>query len=240
MAAYAVTDLTFAITKQLGKRGGLRNYREVYGTILIPAGALTYAAGGVPISGITSTTTMLTVAGTGLACAELGFPNEMVELEVLGNGLAASLDDAFVVYFDSGALADGTTPTTTHKLRIMKASVPTITTWTAAGATFAGSALAAHRHVLFLNNADQTDGVTTDVNAATNKVGCNTTVDISVAGTADTATHGGVVDITAGTPAGTNAAADVTGTTAVPVRWIEHASGAIAETLTVYVYAAGW
>lgn len=242
MAAYAVTDLTFTVTKTIHRRGGLRNYKEIYGTILIPAGALTYAAGGIPISGVTSTVTMAVVAGTGLACPALGFPNEIVELEVLANGNSAGLDDSFVVVFDSGTQADGTAPTAVHKLRILKQDVATITTWTAAAQTFTGSALAAHGHVLHLNEGDKTDDTASDVNAATNLIGINNAghTDVEVASVADATGVGGIIQITGGTPAGTNASSATTGTSAVPARLIEHASGAIAESLTVYVYAAGW
>lgn len=239
MANLAVTDLTFTVTKRLGRGGGTRAMSAVYGTILIPTSS-DYAAGGVPISGVTNSATGAVVAGTALACPGLGCPNELVQLRVLANGNSAGLDDAFVVLFDSGAQADGTAPTVTHKLRIMKGGAPTITSVTAAAQTFTGSALAAHGHVLHLNDADQADGATTRVNAATNKLGCNTGSDVEVASVASSAGVGGIIQITAGTPAGTNGSSSVTGTLASALRFIEHANGALGEALTVYVYAVGW
>jgi len=68
--------------------------------------------------------------------------------------------------------------------------------------TFGGSALAAHTHALHLNDADVLDGAGSRVNAGANLLGANTGADIAVAGVLNTAGAGGVVALTAGTPAG--------------------------------------
>jgi len=256
MANLAVTDLTFTVVKSK-QQGGTRPYREVYGTILIPTSS-DYAAGGVPISGITSGTTGAVVAATALACPGLGFPNELVHLTVVSNGLAASRDDASIVLFDSGVKADGTAPTAAHKLRIMKSALDagslaanTVDTLTAAAQTFTGSALAAHRHTLFVDDSGALDATATRLNATANSLFFDSTAaaDISVAGVADVNGAGGIVDVTAGTPAGTNSTSAVTGTLTTGAftgtasadrKLIEHTAGALNEALTVYVFAVGW
>lgn len=81
-----------------------------------------------------------------------------------------------------------------------------------AAPVFTGSALAVHGHVLHLNNADVADSAGARVNAGTNLLGANTGSDISVAAVADTTGVGGIVSISAGTPAGTNSAPAFTGT----------------------------
>lgn len=78
--------------------------------------------------------------------------------------------------------------------------------------TFTGSALAAHGHVLHLNDADQADDAATRVNASTNKLGANSGSDISIASVANTSGVGGIVQISAGTPAGSVSAPTFTGT----------------------------
>lgn len=109
--------------------------------------------------------------------------------------------------FDATISADGTTA----KILVVQSAGFT-PAGTNSAPSFTGSALAAHRHTFFLNNAEVADGATTRVNAGTNLLGANTGSDISVAGVADTTGHGGVVDVTAGTPAGTVAAPTFTGT----------------------------
>lgn len=70
--------------------------------------------------------------------------------------------------------------------------------------TFTGSALTAHTHTLYLANGAVSDGATTRVNAGTNLLGANTGSNISVAGiAAASGTAGGIVQASAGTPAGT-------------------------------------
>jgi hypothetical protein len=77
-----------------------------------------------------------------------------------------------------------------------------------AGGTFTGSALAAHSHDFVLKNAAVADGATTRVNAGTNLIGANTGSDLTVAGGG---ANGGVQTVSAGTPAGTIAGANVLG-----------------------------
>lgn len=101
--------------------------------------------------------------------------------------------------------------TANKKLMLFRAAGAT-PAGTVAAPTFTGDAMTAHRHTLFLNNAEVADGATTRVNAGTNVLGANTGSDISVAGVADASGHGGIVDVTAGTPTGTNSAPAFTGT----------------------------
>lgn len=229
MANLAVTDLTFSVIRDLGRQGGTRLYRKVFGSILVPVTA-DYAAGGVPITGVTDSATGAVVAANALACPGLSCPNEVLTVEVLSNGNAAGLDDAFIVEFDAGTA--GTSP---HKLRIMKPPTPTVSSLTAAAQVFTGSALAAHRHTMHFQTGAAANAVTADTNQLRTAAAA-----FDVAGVANSSGEGGVVDVTAGTPAGTNAASAVTGTLAIPVRLIEHSNGALAEALTIYVVVLGW
>lgn len=97
---------------------------------------------------------------------------------------------------------------------------------TVAAPTFTGSALAAHAHALHLNEGDVADGATTRVNAGANLLGANTGGDLAIAGVADTSGAGGIVNITAGTPAGTNSAPTFTGsaTTAAALAEVANAT----------------
>lgn len=115
------------------------------------------------------------------------------------------------------------------KVRVVGAITPA---GTVAAPVFTGSALAAHRHNLHLNNADVADGATTRVNAGTNLLGANTGADILVAGVADTAGAGGIVDASAGTPAGTNSAPAFTGTPSTASVMAELAAGAVPPALS--------
>lgn len=233
MADLAVTDLTFTITRELSRTGGTRSWRRLVGTILIPA-TPKYPTGGVPISGVTNSSSGEVVAANALACPGLGCPNELVELTVISAGNAAGLDDALDVLFDRGV--SGTTP---HKLRILQvpASTPA---GTVAAPTFTGAALAAHGHVLHLNQADVVDGAGTRVNAATNLIGANSGADIEIASVADATGSGGIIRITAGTPAGTNSAPAFTGTAITASRLTEFANANLDEALTVYVSIIGY
>lgn len=103
--------------------------------------------------------------------------------------------------------------------------------------TFTGSALTAHTHTLFLNNAEVSDGATTRVNAGTNLLGANTGADISVAGVADVSGHGGIVQITGGTPAGTVTAPNFTGTAVVAATLAQVANATNLATLTGVVFS---
>ena len=105
--------------------------------------------------------------------------------------------------------------------------------------TFTGSALAVHGHTLHLNNADVLDGTTTTVNAGTDLLGANTGSDIAVTTVADTTGRGGIVSITAGTPAGTVAAPTFTGTAVAAGVMAELGNVAVAAQ-TLYVEAVGF
>lgn len=71
--------------------------------------------------------------------------------------------------------------------------------WDKTNAKVLAYSVAAHTHDLLLKNADQADGATTRVNAATNKLGGNTGSDITVTGQAAGASaHGGVLGVAAG------------------------------------------
>lgn len=80
--------------------------------------------------------------------------------------------------------------------------------------TFTGTALGTHTHDLFLKEGAVADGATTRVNAGTNLLGANTGSNITVAGSG---ANGGIVAITAGTPAGTLAMGLVAPTTGTVV-----------------------
>lgn len=105
--------------------------------------------------------------------------------------------------------------------------------------TFTGSALAAHRHTLFLNNAEVADSANSRVNAGTDLLGANTGSDISITGVADTSGHGGIVDVTAGTPAGTVSAPTFTGTAVSAAALVEVANATNLSTVTVAFRALG-
>lgn len=104
---------------------------------------------------------------------------------------------------------------------------------TVAAPTFTGDALAAHRHSLFLNQADVADGAGTRVNAATNLIGANSGADISVAGVADTSSHGGIVDVTGGTPTGTNSAPAFTGTAVAATNLVQVSNAVNVSAVTI-------
>lgn len=110
---------------------------------------------------------------------------------------------------------------------------------TVAAPVFTGSALAAHRHNLHLNDADVVDGATTRINAGTNLLGANTGADILVAGVANTSGAGGIVDASAGTPAGTNSAPAFTGTAVAATALIEVANATDLSAVAVEFRATG-
>jgi len=112
----AVTDLTFAVTTSR-RTGGTRQLKEVYGTISIPS-TPDYRTAGVPISGVTNSTTGAVVAGTALACPGLGFPNELVSLDILSHSINGALLLGVLPMFDPGTQANGTAVSTAHKVRL--------------------------------------------------------------------------------------------------------------------------
>lgn len=71
--------------------------------------------------------------------------------------------------------------------------------------TFTGDALAAHGHVLFVNDGGASaDAEATRLNLSASDGLVSETADTSIPSVADVSGDGGIVNITAGTPAGTN------------------------------------
>jgi len=82
---------------------------------------------------------------------------------------------------------------------------------TVAAPVFTGAALAAHSHVTHFQTGAAANAVTAAANALRTAAAA-----FDVAGVADSVGEGGVVNIAAGTPAGTNSAPAFTGTAATP------------------------
>lgn len=78
---------------------------------------------------------------------------------------------------------------------------------TVAAPTFTGDALAAHRHVLHFQTSAAANTVTAAANALRTAAAA-----FDVAGVANSSGEGGVVDVSGGTPTGTNSAPTFTGT----------------------------
>jgi hypothetical protein len=100
--------------------------------------------------------------------------------------------------------------------------------------TFTGSALAAHRHVLHF----QTSAAANAVTAAANQLRTPAAA-FDVAGVADSAGEGGIVDVSAGTPAGTVSAPTFTGTAIAAAALAEAANATNLSTFVVRVRAVG-
>lgn len=113
-----------------------------------------------------------------------------------------------------------------------------VATGTVAAPVFTGAALAAHRHTLHLNQADVADGAGTRVNAATDLLGANSGSDVEVSGVADASGHGGIIDASGGTPAGTNSAPAFTGGVAGPLT--EVSNGVDLSLITVRLLGMGF
>jgi len=105
--------------------------------------------------------------------------------------------------------------------------------------TFTGSAMSAHSHTLHLNDGDVADGATTRVNAGSNLLGANTGSDISITGVADTSGRGGIVNASAGTPAGTVSAPTFTGTAVAAAALAEVANATNLSALRVRAVVIG-
>jgi hypothetical protein len=101
-----------------------------------------------------------------------------------------------------------------------------------AAPTFTGSALAAHRHVLHFQTSAAANAVTAAANSLRTAAAA-----FDVAGVANSSGEGGVVDVTAGTPAGTNSAPAFTGTAVTAAALVE-ASGDL-STLTFRAMVLG-
>lgn len=109
---------------------------------------------------------------------------------------------------------------------------------TVAAPTFTGSALAAHRHSLFVATG-ATDATGARVNAATNSLAMNNAA-ATVAGiAAASGSAGGVVDVTGGTPAGTNSAPAFTGTATTAAALAEVGNGVDLSAITVRLLGIG-
>ncbi len=117
----------------------------------------------------------------------VGNPNTMFSSNITANGGAWLLAQFLAPTFTAGAY----TPAGTINAQ-----------------TFTGAALGNHTHDLLLKNAAVADSATTAVNAGTNLLGANTGSDITVAGAG---ANGGIVNASAGTPAGTVQQATFTG-----------------------------
>lgn len=111
---------------------------------------------------------------------------------------------------------------------------------TVAAPTFTGSALTAHRHVLHLNQADVADGAGTRVNAATDLLGANSGADVEISGVADASGHGGIIDASGGTPAGTNSAPAFTGTAVAAAQLVQVSNGVDVSAVTTRVSFLGF
>lgn len=105
---------------------------------------------------------------------------------------------------------------------------------TVAAPVFTGDALAAHRHVLHFETSAAANAVT----AAANQLRTAAAA-FDVAGVANSAGEGGVVDVSAGTPAGTNDAPAFTGTAVAAAGLLEVANGTSLSTTVTYFTAVG-
>ena len=100
--------------------------------------------------------------------------------------------------------------------------------------TFTGTPMTAHRHVLHF----QTSAAANAVTAAANQLRTAAAA-FDVAGVADSAGEGGVVDASAGTPAGTVSAPTFTGTATTAAALAEAANATNLSTYVVRVRAVG-
>lgn len=109
---------------------------------------------------------------------------------------------------------------------------------TVAAPTFTGDALAAHRHSLFVATG-ATDATGARVNAATNSLAMNNAA-ATVAGiAAASGSAGGVVDITGGTPTGTNSAPAFTGTAVAAANLVQVSNAVNVSAVTIRVTFIG-
>jgi len=157
-------------------------------------------------------------AGEAIAALDVGL-NTLYGLDIIGvssvAGTAKTSEYVFVFDFKNSKLqafgSAGFTPAGT--------------------ATFTGSALAAHRHVLHF----QTSAAANAVTAAANQLRTAAAA-FDVAGVADSTGEGGVVDASAGTPAGTVA---FTGTAVAAAALAEATNATNLSTYVVRVKAVG-
>jgi len=232
MPDIAYSNVTFTVIGGMERKaGGVRGLREVTATIAFGNNTLTYPTNGVPITGASH----LGVTELVRACRALGFPEELVDLIILDQSNNAK---GYKFEWDK----------TNNKIKVFVSAGFTpagAVTGTAAAQAFTGSALAAHNHDMKVIGGQAAHGTSTvTVPAATDLLGKEEAADADILG-ADYATKGGVVPITAGTPAGTNAASALTATfagTAVGAAGLaEHANATfVPNPATLRVLARGY
>lgn len=162
--------------------------------------------------------------GIPLTSASMGCPNNIVSAVIVG----ANSADGIIYKYDK----------VNNKIRMYRSAGLT-PAGTVAAPVFTGSALAAHGHVLYIGTG-ATDATGARVNAASNVLEMNN-AGASIAGIAAASGNGGIVNITAGTPAGTNDAPAFTGTAVAAGNLIELVSATTAVVAaTVYMEVIGW
>lgn len=109
---------------------------------------------------------------------------------------------------------------------------------TVAAPTFTGDALAAHGHVLYVSSG-ATDATGARINAATNSLAMNNAA-ASVASLASATGAGGIVQLSAGTPSGTNSAPAFTGTAIAAASLIEATTALAPAATTIYALVRGY
>lgn len=153
-----------------------------------------------------------------------GFPNVVDSVNLVD----ASKGDGYVYKWDR----------TNNKL-LMYASAGFTPAGTVAAPTFTGTALAAHRHSIFVATG-ATDATGARVNAATNSFAMNNAAATIAGIAAASGSAGGVVDVTAGTPAGTNSAPAFTGTAVAAGVLVEVLSSVAPAATSIYAEVAGY
>lgn len=160
--------------------------------------------------------------GIPLTAGSMGCPNQILRVNIYSPASA----DGIIYKYDAA----------NNKIRIYKQPG-----FTPAGTNdapaFTGSALGNHTHNLLLKNAAVADGATTRVNAGSNLLGANTGSDITVTGAG---ANGGVVNASAGTPAGTVAAPVFTGTAVAVAALLEILTSVAPAATTLYLDILGW
>lgn len=163
--------------------------------------------------------------GIPLTKASMGCPNVITAATLE----AANSGDGIVYKYDK----------TNNKIRMYRGAG-----FTPAGTnqalTFTGSALAAHRHELFVATG-ASDSANTRLNVVTGEFSI-TDAAITIAGiSAASGAAGGIVDVTGGTPAGTINTPTFTGTAVAATNLIELVSGSTAVVAaTLYMEVVGW
>lgn len=145
-------------------------------------------------------------------------------------GLSRAIERFFLQQPASGGIVYTYDPTN-HTIRMWRSAGFT-PSGTVAAPVFTGSALASHDHNLkFIGGIAETEAV---MIAGGDTLGKNAATDRTIAG-ADSATKGGVVGITAGTPAGTNSAPAFTGAAVAAAALAEFSGAVTAVTLKAMV-----